>query len=390
MNLTLTRRAATLAACGGIAALTLSGCLQADATPQTIALAGSDTTQDVMGAIAASYNTDTTFNTDPDTLVNIKSQEPGGVTVAADAHCAAKTYRTPPTGTEVLAPNGSGAGRDALKASITAGDGCIDVARSSGGPRAIPTDLATFEYYAYALDAVGWSSASAKAPTNLTLSQLKGIYNCTFTDWSQVGGAAGAIERYWPQAGSGTRSFFQSDVLGFDPTTFSGASCPAVALTQENSGTEITAAGDQATAIVPYSAANWIAAARGTQADQRSGQVIKSLNGQALVTFPGGVATPNTAGPVQESNVKLNNPVPAYPGIRYVFNVTDSTLPQWNQVIRFVGFENKPAGDPDYGAASPLCSGTKATTLTDYGFAPLDKTISSKNLQGSTCRLYTP
>ena len=34
------------------------------------------------------------------------------------------------------------------------------------------------------LDALGWASASTKAPANLTLTQLRGIYNCTFTDWS--------------------------------------------------------------------------------------------------------------------------------------------------------------------------------------------------------------
>jgi phosphate transport system substrate-binding protein len=389
MQLKPTRRLAFAAASAGLAAVSLSGCLIADKTPQTIAMAGSDTTQDVMATIAGAYNADAAYNTDPDLLVNIKSQEPTGVSVPGDAHCAAKTYSTP-AGGGTLAPNGSGAGRDALRASINAGDACIDVARSSSGPRAVGQDLATFEYYAFAMDAVGWSSASSKAPANLTLSQLQGIYNCTFTNWSQVGGTAGAIERYWPQAGSGTRSFAQSDLLGFDPTTISGPSCPAVTLTQENTGETITTNGDAETAVVPYSAANWIAQARNTQLDQRSGQVIKSLNGQALVTFPGGVATPNTAGPIKESNVKLNNPVPAYPGIRYVFNVTDINVKAYPQVVRYVGFENRENVEPEYAMSSPLCSGTYASTLNSYGFAALDTTISARNIPGSTCRLYTP
>ncbi|MCY7299004.1 MAG: hypothetical protein LH616_07330, partial [Ilumatobacteraceae bacterium] len=50
----------------------------------------------------------------------------------------------PPGVGEFAAPNGSSAGRDALKVSINAGDACIDVARSSSGPRAIGSDLATF------------------------------------------------------------------------------------------------------------------------------------------------------------------------------------------------------------------------------------------------------
>ena len=344
-----------------------------------------------MAAITAADGLGSPYNA-LDTLSNIKSQEPGaGITVPADGNCTTAITYTTPAGGNTLAPNGSGAGRDALKASVTAGDSCIDVARSSSGPRAIPSDLATFEYYAFAMDAVGWSSASTKAPANLTLNQLKGIYNCTFTDWSQVGGGAGTIERYWPQAGSGTRAFAQSDLLGFDPTTFSGGACAPVQLTQENSGQAIATAGDQETAVVPYSAANWIAQARGTQPEQRSGQVIKSINGQALVTFPGGTATPNTApGPIQESNVKLNNPVPAYPGIRYVFNVTDTGIDNYTQVVRYMGFENRENVEPDYSMSSPVCSGTHAATLTSYGFAPLDTTTSARNIPGSTCRLFTP
>ena len=391
MNFKPTRRLAFAAAGAGLAAVSLSGCLIADNTAQTIGVAGSDTTQDVMASIIASYNADAAYNTDPDLLVNIKSQEPGGVAVAADANCAARTYRTPPGVGEFAAPNGSSAGRDALKGSINAGDACIDVARSSSGPRAIGSDLATFEYYAFGMDAVGWSSASTKAPVNLTLAQLKSIYNCTFTDWSQVGGTAGPIERYWPQAGSGTRAFAQSDLVGFDPTIISGPGCPAVQLTQENTGETITTNGDQETAVVPYSAGNWVAQARGTQFDQRSGQVIKSINGQALVVFPAGVATPNTApGPIQESNIKLNNPVPPYPGIRYVFNVTDSTIDNYPQVVRYVGFENRDNIAPDYSMSSPLCSGTYAATLNSFGFAALDTTVSARNIPGSTCRLYVP
>ena len=197
-----------------------------------------------------SYNADAAYNEDPDipgvdkdSLDNILSVETNPNVVAGDEHCGNLTYHTPATPPEVLAPNGSGAGRDALKASVLAGNGCIDVARSSAGPRPVGTgagqDPASFEYYAYGLDAVGFSTASAAAPAaGLTLAQLQGIYNCTFTNWNQVGGANQVIERYWPQAGSGTRAFFQSDVLGFDPTLFSGGACAAVQLTQENTGTD--------------------------------------------------------------------------------------------------------------------------------------------------------
>jgi phosphate transport system substrate-binding protein len=384
----LTRKRA-LAAAGGLCAVAaMSACMPANETPETMGVAGSDTTEDVMAAIAAEYNADTEYNTDPDTFYNVLSVQDDPILVPADGDCGDITYHSPPGPGEVVAPNGSSNGRNALKASVQAGNGCVDIARSSGPPRAIGSDLATFEYYAFALDALGWASASTKAPANLTLTQLRGIYNCTFTNWSQVGGTAGPIERYMPQTGSGTYQFFRDDVLGFDPVSFSSGSCPALQYTQENSGEAIATNGDQETALVGYSMANWVAQARGTAPDQRFGQTLRDLNGQNLIVFPGGVATPNTAGPVDEDNVKLNNPTPAYPGIRYVFNVIDSTHVNYDQAKRFVGFINDvPEENP---SASPLCDGSKADTIANYGFGPLDTTTSSRNLMGSTCRLFTP
>jgi phosphate transport system substrate-binding protein len=377
-------------ALAGVAALSalvaVSACMPPDQTVQTIALAGSDTSQDVMGAVANQYNADPNANQDGDVVENILSQEFGGNTVPGDAACATRTYRTPPGGGEFLAPNGSSNGRDALKASVQAGDGCIDVARSSSGPRAIGSDLATFEYNAFGLDALGWASASTRAPANMTLAQLRGIFDCTFTNWSQVGGTAGPIQRYFPQTGSGTYAFAVSDLIGFNPFPISTPSCPAVIATQENSGTTIAANADQIEAIVPYSAGNWVAQTRGTAPDQRAGQTIRSLAGQNLVVGSGATSRLNTApGPVRESNVKLNNPTPAYVGIRYVFNVLDRTSVNYSQANRLFGFINESPG-----GKSPLCNGSKQSTIESFGFGALDTTTSARNLNGSTCRRYTP
>lgn len=384
-HLTLRRRLATGALGLGLA-VAVAACMPADGETQTIAVAGSDTTQDVMEAIAANSQSDSSRNTDPDVLNNILSQEPGGTTVPGDANCATRTYRTPPGAGEFAPPNGSSAGRDALRLSVQNGDGCIDVARSSSGPRAIGSDLATFEYNAFGLDAVAWASASGRAPANLTLSQLQGIYNCTFTNWSQVGGSAGPIQRYWVQAGSGTRAFAQSDLLGgFDPTTVSTPSCPAAIISQENTGQLIAANGDQLTAVVPYSGANFVAQTRGTAPDQRSGQTIRSINGQNIITGSGATTKLNVAGPVTEDNVRLNDPTPAYPGVRYVFNVLDSTSVKYDQSNRYFGFQNQ-----DKGTASPLCQGTYAQVIESFGFGPLDKTTSARNVIGSSCRRFNP
>ena len=94
---------------------------------------------------------------------------------------------------------------------------------------------------------------------------------------------------------------------------------------------------------------------------------------------------PNTAGPVSEANVKLNNPTPAYPGIRYVFNVLDNTSVSYTAANRFFGFVN--ATD---GGKRPLCNGGKAAITADSGFGALASTVSARNLAGSTCREFQP
>lgn len=407
MKLNISRRARRVAF-GGTALLALTGMVACDygpdGDPDQLAVVGSDTTQDVVGALVNNYNADATYNedanipgVDKDNLTNVLSQQASPVTVPGDEHCGSVTYATPAGAGQTLAPNGSGAGRDALKASVLAGNGCIDIARSSSGPRPAGTgsgqDLASFEYYAFGLDAVGWSTASTAAPAGgLTLAQLQGIYNCTFTNWNQVGGANQAIERYWPQAGSGTRAFFQSDVLGFDPTTFTGAGCPAVQLAQENQGQTIAANGDQQSGIQPFSGANFIAMSTGAIVDQRAGQTIRNLNGANIVFGTGTGAQPatpaatgNANAPVQENNVRLVDSTPAYPGVRFVFNVVDDTSASYASAIRYVGFDNVESG-----ATSPLCSGGKAAIVTQFGFGTLDNTSGPRNLAGSTCRQYTP
>jgi phosphate transport system substrate-binding protein len=409
------RRRALTVGVGALVALGLAACdYGPDNDKDTLTIVGSDTTQDVMAGLKADYDADLEYNNnedtpedDRDTLVNVLSQQTSPLTAPPDEDCpndepaggpAGITWGTPaPTGGR-LAPNGSGAGRDALKASVLAGDGCVDIARSSAAPRPVGTgagqDPSSFRYYAFALDAVGWSSASTLAPSNLTLAQLRGIYNCTFTNWNQVGGQNGAIQRYWPQAGSGTRSFAQSDLLGFDPTTFSGPSCPAVILAQENSGQGIAANGHQQSAAYVYSGANWVAQVRGTAPDQRAGQTIRNLNGQNIIRGSGASSQlnarddANPTAPVWEGNVTLIDSTPSYPGIRYVWNVISTASDSYASATRYVGFDNVQDG-----ATSPLCSGSLGTTATiqDYGFGRLTNASDPvHNVPGSLCREWIP
>ncbi len=156
-------------------------------------------------------------------------------------------------------PNGSTAGLEALDENALdgkTGHYCIDFGRSSSGrsstsPKPGPGgDL----YVALAEDAVTYATrdtGSTDAPKSLTLAQLKKIFLCTDTNWSQVGGKAGAIKAYLPQTGSGTLSFWLK-TLGIT----AAGSCVNESL-EENQG--LSSQFNSPNAIFIYSVADWIA-----------------------------------------------------------------------------------------------------------------------------------
>jgi len=154
-------------------------------------------------------------------------------------------------------PNGSSAGITALEANTQTGDGkhfCIDYARSSR-PRA-STDPALgpggIVFDALAKDAVTWAAnGNTNAPANLTTADLAGIYSCTITNWSAVGGKSGTINPQLPQTGSGTRKFFLSAIGVTTPGTCVNSTA------EENEGVNPVLAGPNT--IFPYSVADYIA-----------------------------------------------------------------------------------------------------------------------------------
>jgi len=187
---------------------------------------------------------------------------------------------------------------------------------------------------------------------------------------------------------------------GFDPTTVSSASCPAVNQSfEENQATKVLLA-DHEKAILPFSTGQWI-----FQANNHLNPSIDLRNGAKLLGQVTGAATnANTARwnttdgqyenntgttaatPVNEGNVRLNNATPDFNGIRYVFNVLDTVSPDYSTARGLVGFDNVAAG-----AKSPMCSNTKRTTILSFGFAPLSTTGGgATNLAGSSCRFYPP
>jgi hypothetical protein len=122
----------------------------------------------------------------------------------------------------VQRPNGSGAGANALandsghlityaRASSCEGPTCT----SGGAPKPGPLSSA-FDSVQLGTDPLAMLTATTTNAPPLSTAQLKLIYNCTDTLWSQVGGTgAGAgdtIIPIIPQVGSGTRSTFLSAI----------------------------------------------------------------------------------------------------------------------------------------------------------------------------------
>src|SRR5215472_12379969 len=109
---------------------------------------------------------------------------------------------------------------------------CTDFSRSSR-----PTasgDPPNANFIPFATDAVTWASnATTHAPANLSIANLTKIYSCKVTNWNQVGGTSGTINAQLPQAASGTRKFFLTE-LGL---AVSGPGPCVGSTAEENEGT---------------------------------------------------------------------------------------------------------------------------------------------------------
>lgn len=394
----------------------------ADHPGTVITAAGSDTTEKLMDNIldgTDEYNVSAVQSPDKDVPGDASCDANG-----ATAGFGSFTYRGRPPGTAAIpapfieSPQGSSAGRNALRDSVGGanglfpspggfGKGCIDIARSSAEPRAIAgnADNATFEYYGFALDAVNWASPSLKAPAALSLQDLRDIYSCAKTDWSQVGGSAGHIQRVLPSTTSGTGATFIQKVLGGVTPVTSGTNCPAMLVVEENHGDWLTdvSKGGNATLyqemILPYSQGKWV-----FHANNSANPTLDIRNGVrvgAIYTAPP-TGTPvygvnwtgtqwflNTAATaVSESNTNLNSPFPTtgvYPGVRYLYNVVDTTGPSYAASRDLIGFANTGGG-----AKSPLCSGVEFSEILSQGFLNLPARTSTGGNTGVTCIVKTP
>jgi ABC-type phosphate transport system substrate-binding protein len=233
-------------------------------------------------------------------------------------------------GCTLARPNGANAGITALtlnQKSTAPGftdEYCIDFVRSSRAKGSAPAEQ-SLTFYAQSRDAVSYAViGNAYAPVlPLTTAQLKDIFECAKTDWSQVGGQAGAIHLYLPPTTAATYTFFLQ-AIGSSVTSVA-AGCtglPNVFVGQQNDGSSLN--GDPQ-GILPYAVTKWAAQTNGAPGilDLRGGSHIGLVN---ATTSPFVTATvgPNT---YQVLNPAFTSGASASFG-RFFFNTVRPDAPQ--------------------------------------------------------------
>ncbi|MDX6308402.1 MAG: hypothetical protein QOI06_1448 [Nocardioidaceae bacterium] len=153
---------------------------------------GSDTTEFVMNHLASAFNTATV----------------GGTRRMASFDATGSATIVLRKGTSAITrPDGSSAGIDELQANTD-----VSFARSSRGPNTTGDEGTSF--YPYAQDKLSYvyANPTSNVSHNLTAQDLFSIYTCAKTNWKQFGRPAGHIQAKIPQAGSGTRTFFEASI----------------------------------------------------------------------------------------------------------------------------------------------------------------------------------
>ncbi|MFF3001317.1 substrate-binding domain-containing protein [Kitasatospora sp. NPDC057940] len=224
---------------------------------------GDGVTQPLMNQFSADYNA--TIPSSNTTTPRLYSWDATGTSPITTKSGAASIAR----------PNGAGAGINVLRNNTGA---TVDFVRSERGPAS--TDPNTFDFVAYARDAVSWAAKSGgNAPANLTTQNLLDIYTCSITTWDQIdpGLPNTTIKPFLP-TGSGTGAIFLSAI---------GVSSFGLCVTQgvqENEGSDAQL--NDPDALVPYSVGHYIGQVyfgRGSGTDVQGPLTIRSVNGIAPV-----------------------------------------------------------------------------------------------------------
>ncbi|WP_019146094.1 Ig-like domain repeat protein [Aeromicrobium massiliense] len=157
---------------------------------------GSDTTQAAIAYAAQAYNVG----------------KPAGARLASFAAIGDPSSVVLREGaTPVLRTDIASSGKGKARLVPGTNDPNVDYARSSSSISA--SDSSLFQA-AFAVDGLKLAvkATGSNAPATLTDQQILGIYEGTITDWSQVGGKPGTIKALIPFGGSGTRTYFESQL----------------------------------------------------------------------------------------------------------------------------------------------------------------------------------
>jgi ABC-type phosphate transport system substrate-binding protein len=340
--------------------------------PHNIVGVGSDTIQNVMDQFSHDYNASHTANK----LYSWDATNP--TTGAIGDTIVTKATSTDSTTCSMPRPDGSSAGITALTTAnpTISGHPCIDFARSSRDrqPTDPPYAKGGIAFVDLAGDAVTWAANSTtNAPANLTTAQLTAIYECTDTNWDQVGGKNAPIHAFIPQPGSGTRAFFLTALGNGTPITPGSCVSDDNGLLEENEGVNSVLAGPDT--IFPYSIGKWIAEAdhsatcfnkactansAGKACAPKSGQNLYGCNTHGTMVLKEINGTKPTTG--SGTSQKINSTFsPAF--VRTLFEVVKYSTATGN--VNHI----PPYLVPFFGPSGWVCtSGTAKKDLLDYGF----------------------
>ena len=218
----------------------------------------------------------------------------------------------------VLRPNGSGSGFAAMLADT--GTRNIDYSRASSKQikGATTTGMDSIQIGS---DPLAILTATTTNAVSLSAAQLKDIYNCVATTWSQVGStgtnSGHTIIPVIPQVGSGTRTSFLAAISVTTP----GA---CVVTAEENDPTVLDAQTSAADAIVPMSGGR-LNLFKGLIPTDSAGTTIKNNGTSTLPYFqdpscPLKTTAAACASPAIVPNVKLDTS--GVPSVGALFNIS--------------------------------------------------------------------
>jgi ABC-type phosphate transport system substrate-binding protein len=343
--------------------------------PGDVVGVGSDTIQNVMDQFSVDYNR--THRTGP-RLYSWDATNPhtglDETTLIFKTGCAMQTR-----------PNGSSAGVTAVKTNAggtTAGRFCEDFARSSRARKSTDPAFARggLAFVTLAGDAVTYATqAVTNAPANLTTAQLTGIYECTITNWSQVGGKNAPIHAFLPQVSSGTRAFFLTAINVTSPGPCVSDGTGQTGSIEENEG--VNPLLHDVNAIFPYSIGKFIAEKFHSAPCIRGGdcQFVKRGPHKGVACVPRGAQ--NLFGCDSHGTMvlhKINGSMPTI-GTGAATKINPAFTPAFTrqlfEVVRFIvrTRDHIPAYlEPFFGSKGWVCTNATARAdLLNYGFVIL-------------------